>query len=101
MKAPAKTPAAPAQAPVKPKATPTKLAADAPSRFAVQVMTARQMQLAKAELGRLQARGEKAFLVTRDGHTKVCVGPFVSKMNAVEKLTQLKMRYQDCFVRTL
>jgi cell division septation protein DedD len=71
------------------------------SRYAVQVVTYSRPQLAKQELDRLQARGERAFLVMRDGRTILYVGPFPSKVNASEKVAMLKARYQDCFVRTL
>ena len=71
------------------------------SRYAVQVSTFSRPQLAKQEMDRLRARGERAFLVMRDGRTMVYVGPFPSKMNASEKVANLRGRYQDCFVRTL
>ena len=71
------------------------------SRYAVQVVTFSRPQLAKQELDRLQARGERAFLVMQDGRTIVYVGPFPSRDHASQKLTTLKMRYQDCFLRTL
>ncbi len=80
----------------KPSSSPTLT-----SRYAIQVVTYSQPHLAKKELDRLQAIGERAFLVTRQGHTVVYVGPFPSKSNASQKLTQLKGRYQDCFLKTL
>jgi cell division septation protein DedD len=70
-------------------------------RYAIQVVTYSRPELARRELGRLQARGERAFLVIRDGRTVVYVGPFPSKGNAKDKLATLKSRYQDCFVKTL
>ena len=110
-------PALPTSAPTKMK-IPTRLAADAAarapkkpeaaraatsgkSRFAVQVVSFSQPQRARAEVERLQARGERAFLIIRDGRTIVYVGPFPSRDHAGEKLTALRARYQDCFVRTL
>lgn len=71
------------------------------SRYAVQVVTYSRPQLAKQELDRLRAKGERAFLVMRDGRTAVYVGPFPSRTNASEKLALLKSRYQDCFIRSL
>ena len=71
------------------------------SRYAIQVVTFSRPHLAKRELDRLQAVGERAFLVMREGRTVVYVGPFPSKMNASAKLTQLRSRYEDCFVKTL
>lgn len=70
-------------------------------RYAVQVVTYSRPQLAKRELDRLLARGERAFLMMREGRTAVYVGPFPSKVNAKEKVALLKMHYQDCFVKTL
>ncbi len=71
------------------------------SRYAVQVVTFSRPQLAKQELERLQSRGERAFLVAREGRTAVYVGPFTSKSHASEKVSTLKTKYQDCFVRLL
>lgn len=99
-----KKPAPPAAGPqLKPR---TRLALEEASgaserRYAIQVVTYSRPELARRELGRLQARGERAFLVMRDGRTVVYVGPFPSKGNAKDKLVTLKSRYQDCFVKTL
>ena len=71
------------------------------SRYAVQVITFSRPQLAKQELERLQSRGERAFLVAREGRTAVYVGPFPSKSHASEKRSTLKTHYQDCFVKVL
>ena len=71
------------------------------SRFAVQVVSYRQIKLAQRELQRLQQRGETAFLVSSPGRTMLLVGPFVNKERASAKLASLKRLYQDCFVRTL
>ena len=71
------------------------------SRYAIQVVTYSRPHLAHQELLRLQTRGERAFLIKRDGRTAVYVGPFPSQSHASQKLTTLKTRYQDCFVKTL
>ncbi len=97
-KAQKKSPPMPASSPK--GTTPSKVAAGK-SRYAIQVVTFSRPLLAKKELERLQARGERAFLVMRDGRTSVYVGPFPSKINASEKLTVLKPLYQDCFMRLL
>ena len=94
-------PAAVKPLPATPKVkTPVKTASGA-SRYAIQVVTFSRPTLAKKELARLHARGERAFLVMRNGRTVVYVGPFPSKSNASEKLSTLKPIYQDCFLRTL
>ena len=67
----------------------------------MQVVTFSRPHLAKQEMERLHARGERAFLVMRDGRTVVYVGPFPSKTNASQKVASLRTLYQDCFVRTL
>ena len=89
-----------AVSPAAPKANPSKVAASKP-RYAIQVMTFSQSKLAKQELERLRAKGERAFLVIRDGRTSVYVGPFPSKQNAGQRLAALKSTYQDCFVKHL
>jgi cell division protein FtsN len=71
------------------------------SRYAIQIVTYSQPRLAKKELDRLLARGERAFLVIRNGRTTLYVGPFPSRDNASNKLTTLKPTYQDCFLRAL
>jgi len=71
------------------------------SRFAVQVVSYRQLKLAQREMQRLQQRGEEAFLVSGQDRTMLLVGPFVNKERASAKLASLKRLYQDCFVRTL
>jgi len=80
-------------------ATPSDARKSGGSRYAVQVVTYRQATLAKREMERLRARGEQAFLLMRNGRTMVFVGPFPSKGNAAEKLTTLRPRYHDCFIK--
>ncbi len=80
---------------------PAKATGKGASRYAVQVVTYSRPTLAKREMERLKARGERVFLVMRDGRTMVYVGPFPSKVNASEKLTSLRPHYQDCFIKPL
>ncbi|MBI1992454.1 MAG: SPOR domain-containing protein [Candidatus Omnitrophica bacterium] len=96
---PAPPPAA--STPQAPKAKEPSKPAFGKSRYAVQVVTYSRPGLAKQEVQRLKKRGETAFLVMREGRTSVYVGPFPSKRHADRKLTKLKSRYQDCFIRTL
>lgn len=88
-------------APVKVASAPPASSAGSASRYAVQVVTYRTPQLAKRELNRLHASGEPGFLVMRNGYTVVYAGPFPSKEHAREKVTELKRRYGDCFIKTL
>ena len=91
----------PVTAPVEKKAPAVK-AKGGKSRYAVQVVTFSQPRLAKREMDQLRAKGEPAFLVIREsGRTVVYVGPFPSKDNAVEKVSMLRTKYRDCFVKTL
>ncbi len=71
------------------------------ARYAVQIVTYSTSQLAQRELSRLQQDGERAFLLKRDGHTIVYVGPFDSKTVARDKASSLKERYKDCFLKSL
>ncbi len=92
----------PPAAPVKVAPSPApKTPAGGRGRYAVQVVSYRQVRLAHAEMERLQTRGERAFLVSRGDYFVVYVGPFPSTDVAREKLAALKARYQDCFVKTL
>ena len=70
-------------------------------RFAIQVVSYSQPKLAQQELQRLKARGEPAFLMMKQGRAVLFVGPFPTKANASARLSSLKRRYQDCFVRSL
>lgn len=90
--------------PVAPKKPAPKAAvkvAKGPSQFAIQVVSYNQPTLAQQELQRLQQRGERAFLVKREGRTVLYVGPFPSKDHAAGKLTALRRHYRDCFVKGL
>lgn len=71
------------------------------SRYAIQLATYSRPQLAKNELTRLQAKGVSAFLIIREGRTVVYAGPFPSKGDAGDTLASLKVRYQDCFIKSL
>lgn len=95
----AKAKPAPAASP-KPVA-PSKAVAPSKGRYAIQIVTFSRPVLAKQTMDRLQAKGERAFLVMRQGRTAVYIGPFTSKGNASEKLATLKSEYQDCFIRAL
>ena len=70
-------------------------------RFAVQVVSYEQPQLAQRELQRLHARGEQAFLIKRQERVVLYVGPFPSKDTAGLKLQLLRQQYRDCFIRVL
>jgi cell division septation protein DedD len=67
----------------------------------VQVVSYTQAQRAKQELDRLHSNGEPAFLIMRNGYTVVFVGPFPSKDDALGKISGLRNRYRDCFVKSL
>ena len=96
------TPSAPKlKTPVRVASDAAKAPAAASHRYAVQVASYDQPQLAKQALARLQARGERAFLIIREGRTIVYAGPFPSKGHASEKVASLKSQYRDCFVRSL
>ena len=107
--APDPAPAVPAVVPVlepqpAPHAQPSTPTRKAPSksRYAVQIVTYTQARFAQQELRRLQGQGESAFLVMRQGgQTVLYVGPFLSHADAKEKLTSLRSRYRDCFVKSL
>ena len=88
-----------APTPGKKLATPKAVAST--KQFAIQVVSYRQQPLAQRELQRLKQRGETAFLVTKHEQMALVVGPFSTKAHAATKLTQLKQRYQDCFIRIL
>ena len=71
------------------------------AQYVVQLVTYSRPQLAQQELSRLKAQGERAFLILRNQRAIVYVGPFPSQGRATERLAVLKLRYQDCFLKTL
>lgn len=83
-----------------PKKSPSKLVSGK-SRYAIQLVTFSRPRLAKQEMDRLKTRGERVFLVMREGRTTVYAGPFPSKVNAKERLVMLRTQYQDCFMKIL
>lgn len=89
------------QAPSKNELVQKKALVSEKSRYIIQVATYNRPNLAQQELQRIHARGERAFLILRDGRAVVNVGPFPSRDHASKKLAGLKTRYQDCFVKTL
>ena len=70
-------------------------------RFAIQVASYSQPKFAQQALQRLQQQGEQAFVVNKQDRMVVLIGPFSTKGQASARLTDLRRRYQDCFVRTL
>lgn len=94
------TPPPPPAPNISPPAAPKAVAGK--SKFAIQVVTYSKTTLARQELTRLLGRGEEAFLIDRgDGRMVLCVGPFSTREKASVRLSRLKQRYQDCFIRTL
>ena len=94
----APTPTAPS--PAKKLKAPIRVAS-ASSGFAIQLVSYSQPSLARQELSRLKQRGEQVLVLTKQGKTLLLIGPFPTKRHASEKLTSLKKRYQDCFIRSL
>ena len=75
--------------------------ASAKGRFAVQLVTYTQPQLARKELERLQDKGEKAFLITKRGRTVLMAGPFDDKEMAADQVAKYRNEYRDCFLKPL
>jgi cell division septation protein DedD len=85
-----------------PPSVPAALAgAPTGKQYAIQVVTYKNRQYAERELKRLQETGERGFIVTSQTHAVLFVGPFDSKTAAKEKMTSLRSRYSDCFLKTL
>jgi hypothetical protein len=100
---PAAVPHAPAAAPtlrVVPKPPVKSVAAN--STYAIQVVAYSKLKLARQELSQLLGKGERAFLIDHnDGRMVLCIGPFPSREHASVKLSRVKQRYRDCFIRSL
>ncbi len=70
-------------------------------KYTIQLVTFQNNRLAQKEADTLRKKGFKPLVIPKGSYTIVCVGSFSSKDTARSLLSDLKKRYQDCFIRRL
>jgi septal ring-binding cell division protein DamX len=82
-------------------AAPAVLAKETAGSYTIQVASFKQEASAQEEMNSLKKKGLVASIVSKGKYLIVCVGNFVQKDEAKNLLSELKKRYQDCFIRRL
>ena len=69
--------------------------------YTIQVASYKTLSSAEKEARQLKSRGFNPSVLSKGDFSVVCVGQFINKGQAAEKMQELRKRYQDCFVRRL
>lgn len=69
--------------------------------YTIQVASFKKEASAQKEIDALKKKGFVASVLSKGEHLVVCVGSFMGKNEAQTILSELKKRYQDCFIRRL
>ncbi|MCM8795533.1 MAG: SPOR domain-containing protein [Candidatus Omnitrophica bacterium] len=69
--------------------------------YIIQLASYRSKRLAEKEAQVLKEKGFQPIIFSKGGYIVLCVGSFSKQETAKSLLSQLKKRYQDCFIRRL
>jgi len=69
--------------------------------YTIQVACFKKETSAQKEIDVLKKKGLVASILSKGQYLVVCVGNFIQKDEARSLLSELKKRYQDCFIRRL
>jgi len=69
--------------------------------YTIQIATYQTKAYAQKEADSLKKRGFAPLILPKGTYTIVCVGNFSDQKTAKPLLSELKKRYQDCFMRRL
>jgi len=69
--------------------------------YTIQVASYQDNTHAQKEAGQLKIKGFSPLIVNKGKYIIVCVGNFSNQTTAKSLLSQLKKRYQDCYIRRL
>jgi len=69
--------------------------------YTIQVASYQNNTYAQKEAGQLKMKGFSPLIVNKGKYIIVCVGNFPNQTTAKSSLSQLKKRYQDCYIRRL
>jgi hypothetical protein len=88
---------------IKEQVSPVKLQEEPRSaqNYTIQVATYQTKTYAQKEAELLRKNGFSPLVLSKDRYTIVCVGNFSDQKAAKSLLSELKKRYQDCFMRRL
>ncbi len=74
---------------------------DSAGSYTIQVASFTKEASAQKEISTLKKKGLVASILSKGKYLVVCVGNFMEKHEANTLLSELKKRYQDCFIRRL
>jgi len=69
--------------------------------YTIQIASYQNNTYAQKEAGALKMKGFSPLIVNKGKYIIVCVGNFSNQTTAKSLLSQLKKRYQDCYIRRL
>ena len=69
--------------------------------YTIQVASFTKEASAQKEIDTLKKKGLMVSILSKGKYLVVCVGNFMEKHQAKTLLSELKIRYQDCFIRRL
>lgn len=69
--------------------------------YTIQLATYQTKTYAQKEAEVLRKKGLLPLILSKSGYTVLCVGNFSNKETAKSLLSELKVRYRDCFIRRL
>jgi len=69
--------------------------------YTIQVASYQNNTYAQKEAGALKMKGFSPLITSKGKYIIVCVGNFPNQTTAKSLLSQLKKRYQDCYIRRL
>ncbi len=70
-------------------------------RYTIQVASFKTSSLAHREAKELERRGFSTIVSSKGKYVILCVGNFADREEAKTTLSQLKKKYEDCFIRRL
>jgi cell division septation protein DedD len=88
-------------APAKPVSQPQQKPQIQQGWFTIQVASYQDKKHAQKESQNLINKGFSPQLLSKGGYTVVCVGNFKEKEKARSLLSQLRLKYRDCYIRRL
>jgi cell division septation protein DedD len=88
-------------APAKPVSPPQQKPQIQQGWFTIQVASYQDKKHAQKESQNLINKGFSPQLLSKGGYTVVCVGNFKEKEKARSLLSQLRLKYRDCYIRRL
>jgi hypothetical protein len=80
---------------------PPKMPAQLQNYYTIQIASYRTNSSAQKEAEGLRKKGFSAAIIAKGDYNIVCVGNFPDREKARPSLSELKKRYDDCFIRRI